>query len=83
MLGAPEHLLDMIELALAVGVRVEDVVVHDLEALRFGVHIDVRDHPYAINYPLLIAAPLLTRHLNLRSEYLVEHGVVRLSTLAN
>jgi hypothetical protein len=76
MLGAPEHFLDVVELALAVGVRVEDTVIHNPEALRFGVHVDAGDHPYTKNHSLRVAAPLLTHSLDLRAEALVEHCVV-------
>jgi hypothetical protein len=72
-----KHLLDVVELALAIGIRVEDSVVYDLEAPRFGVDVDTRDHPYATNHILSVTTPLLTHHLNLGPEALVEHGIER------
>src|SRR5215210_8447444 len=71
MLDATQHLLDMIELALAISVRVEDPVVDYPETLRFWVHVDARDYPYTTNHALLVAAPLLTHHLDVRAEALV------------
>src|SRR4051812_7533441 len=66
----------MIELALSVGLRVEDSVVHNPETLRFRVHVDAGDHPHATDHALLVATPLLAHHLDLRPEALLEHGVV-------
>jgi hypothetical protein len=45
--------------------------------LGFRVDVDARDHADAQDYALLVATPLLlAAHLNLRSEALVEHGII-------
>src|SRR5215213_3199174 len=64
-------------LTLAIGVRVEEAVVDEPEMLRLGVHVDARGHPHGPDHALLVAAaPLLTRHLDLRAEALVEDGIL-------
>src|SRR5215207_10360420 len=66
----------MIELALAVGVRIEDPVIDHPEPLGGGIDVHQRDHPDPPDDALLVAAPLLARYLDLWPKALLQHGVI-------
>jgi hypothetical protein len=66
----------MIELCLAIRVRIEDPVIDHPEALSGGVDVHTRDYPNAPNDALVVAAPLLACHLDGRPKALLQHGVI-------
>src|SRR5215210_8442690 len=71
-----QHLTHMIELYLAICVRIEDPVIDHPEALSGGVDVHTRDYPNAPNDALVVAAPLLACHLDGRPKALLQHGVI-------
>src|ERR671913_2607093 len=78
-----QHLTHMIELCLAICVRIEDPVIDHPEALSGGVDVHTRDYPNAPNDALVVAAPLLACHLDGRPKALLQHGVIRSSMLSS
>src|SRR3954471_20886040 len=67
----------MLELAQAVSLRIEDTNSRSPKLLGLGIDVDAPDHADAQDYALLVATPLLlASHLNLRSEALLQHGII-------
>src|ERR1043165_2117865 len=76
VLSHREHLLYMIQLALAVAVRVEDTVVNHPKLLRLRIDIHACNQSYASDHAVLVAAPLTAYHLNVGSEAMVQHRII-------
>jgi hypothetical protein len=60
-----QHLMEVIDLRLAVGVRVVDAVVDNPELVGFGIDVDAGDDPDASDHIASVAAPLTADHLHL------------------
>ena len=71
------HLPHMVQLALAISVRIEDAVVNHPELLSAGVDVHAGDQPYASDDTLLVATPLPTHHFDVRSEAMIEYSVIK------
>src|SRR5438105_7294046 len=71
-----KHLPHMVQLALAIGIRVEDAVVYHPKLLGGRIDVHAGDQPNASYHALLVAAPLPTHHLDGGSEAVVKHGVI-------
>jgi len=71
-----QHLLDMMELGLAVAVGVVDVVADDPELLSLGVDMDAVDHPDALDHRLGVAAVLAAHQPDAARMALLQNRVV-------
>ena len=72
-----EHLLEVIDLAAAIVLWIEEVKIENPEALQLRVDVDTGDHPDAGNHCVSVAAPLSSYHFNEMRMSLGEHRVVK------
>src|SRR5207249_4637251 len=72
MLAHVQHLTHMVQLALTITVWIEDAIVNYPELLTTRVDIHARHDTDASDHTFLVAAPLATRHLNMRSKAVVQ-----------
>ncbi len=72
-----KHLPHMLQLALAIGIRIEDAVVYHPELLSTGVDVHTCDQPNASDHTLFVAAPLTAHHLDKGSKAVVKHRVIK------
>jgi hypothetical protein len=71
-----QHLLYMIQFALAVSIRVKDAIVNHPELLAMRVDVHTRDQADTSDHTLFIAAPLPTHHLDVGSKAVVQHRII-------
>ena len=72
-----EHLQEVIDLAAAIALWIEEAKIENSEALQLRVDVDTSDHPDAGNHCMGVAAPLSSYHFNEMGMSLVEHRVVK------
>ena len=72
-----KHLGHMIELALAVALRIIQPIVQNPKAPTTRMDVKARDQADAVDDLVLVAAPLPARHLDTRPKLFVEHRVVK------
>ena len=72
-----EHLQEVIDLAAAIALWIEEAKIENPEALQLRVDVDTGDHPDAGNHCMGIAARLSSYHFNEMRMSLVEHRVVK------
>ena len=72
-----EHLQEVIDLAAAITLWIEEAKIENPEALQLWVDVDTSDHPGAGNHCMGVAAPLSSYHFNETGMSLVEHCVVK------
>ena len=72
-----EHLQEVIDLAAAIALWIEEAKIENLEALQLQVNVDTGDHPDARNHCVGVAAPPSSYHFNEMRMSLVEHRVVK------
>ncbi len=78
-----QHLSEMVYLAHSIGLWIEDTVVDHPEVLGFGIDVETRDYPDAIEVEPLssddapfVAGVLVAGRLYFRPRTLLEYGVV-------
>ena len=74
--GERQHLLHMIELGLAIALRVEDAVIDDPILSRIGIDVQAVDHANALDQAMLVAAVLQANQLDGVGMLLVQDGVI-------
>ena len=74
--GVDQHLTHMVQLALAVPVRVVDALVNDPETVLFRVDVDAGHHADVLDDPLCVAAVLPPHQFDLKRVVVVQHRVV-------
>ena len=72
-----QHLLDMVELRLAIVLRGIDPIVNHPELVQFRVDIDTGDHPDTLDDRFLVAAPLSSYQFDIVTMAFVEHRVIK------
>ena len=72
-----EHLQEVIDLAAAIALWIEEAKIENPEALQLRVDVDTGDHPAARNHCVGVAAPLSSCHFNEMRMSLVKHRVVK------
>ena len=72
-----EHLHEVIDLATAITLWIEEAKIENPEALQLRVDLDTGDHPDAGNHCVGVAAPLSSYHFNEMGLSLVNHRVVK------
>ena len=72
-----EHLQEVIDLAAAITLWIEETKIENPEALQLRVDVDTGDHPDAGNHCVGVAAQLSSYHFNEMRMSLVEHRVVK------
>ena len=72
-----EHLQEVIDLAAAIALWIEEAKIENSEALQLRVDVDTGDHPDAGNHCVGVAAPLSSYHFSEMRMSLVEHRVVK------
>ena len=72
-----EHLQEVIDLAAAIALWIEEAKIENLEALQLRVNVDTGDHPDTGNHCVGVAAPLSSYHFNQMRMSLVKHRVVK------
>ena len=72
-----EHLQEVIDLAAAIALWIEEAKIENPEALQLRVDVDTVDHPDAGNHCVSVAAPLSSYHFNEMRMSLVKHRVVK------
>ena len=72
-----EHLQEVIDLAAAIALWIEEAKIENPEALQLRVDEDTGDHPDAGKHCLGVAAPLSSYHFNEMRMSLVENRVVK------
>ena len=72
-----EHLQEVIDLAAAITLWIEEVKIENPEALQLRVDVDTGDHLDAGHHCVGVAAPLSSYHFNEMRMSLVEHRVVK------
>ena len=71
-----QHVANMIELGLAIAVRIVDAVIDDPVFAALRVHVDAVHHPDALDEAVNVAAVLPPHELDLMREILVGDRVI-------
>ena len=72
-----EHLQEVIDLAAAIALWIEEAKINNPEALQLRVDADTGEHPDAGNHCMGVAASLSSFHFNEMGVSLVKHRVVK------
>ena len=72
-----EHLQEVIDLAAAITLWIEETKIENPEALQLRVDVDTGDDPDAGNHCVGVAAPLSSYHFNEMGVSLVKYRVVK------
>ena len=77
MVGIAQHLLHMIELGLAIAVRIVNAVINDPMLLRLRINIHAGHHANALDDAMRIATVLAPYQFNLMRKILVNDRIVK------
>ena len=72
-----EHLQEVIDLAAAIALWIEEAKIENPEALQLRIDADTGEHTDAGNHCMGVATPLSSYHFNEMGMSLVEHRVVK------
>ena len=72
-----EHLQEVIDLAAAIALWIEEAKIENPEALQLRVDVDTSDHPDAGNHCMGVAASLSSYRFSEMGVSLVKHRVVK------
>ena len=72
-----QHIMHMIQLGLAIPVRIINALVDDPELVQHGIDIHTGHHPNSFDDPVCISAPLAPHQIHLEREILIHNRVIK------
>jgi hypothetical protein len=72
-----QHVMHMIQLGLAISLRIIDAIVNDPELIRSGIDIHTSYHAHSFDNPMRISTPLPPHQIHLEREILVHDRVIK------